>query len=247
MAYCRMVTRCQLYRFSTHQNKGKINVEREKPEREKLRFYGSLTRMVACVASAIGARTSPRSRWFPLKVLLAFPFHFCHAESINIIDATGLATQVYKEAAPYFREMGATLRVRIVEKSYYCYTGDPYTLKSQLECMSIFASDRRKTITYFMTPEMNNGWLGGLALFVCSNVAFGTARTEPISSGVPGLQVSGIVLAHEAGHSMCATHQNSKPNLMNADAGIYIKTGKRLPIMRITRQQIKRWYARNRK
>lgn len=189
------------------------------------------------------------------------------AQTLRIVEVDGPrmmthreVEEVYRCAAKYFKKVGITFRVKYAKlKPNACYLF--HTLKrrsAELDCLSIFKSDRRKTLNYFLTEpffEEQSAWLAGMAN-LCGNVSTGNGTSRGLINGqVQGSRIahSGAIMAHEVMHNMCATHYPSSvqepsiPNIMNPAATIFaFDYGCQIPVLNVTKRQVKRWYARNR-
>lgn len=191
--------------------------------------------------------------------------------TLNIANVVGMygvndyqVQEIYKCAAPYFRKVGINFRVKYSTiNDDFCYPSHTLQTRNQeLDCLSIRASQRRKTITYFMTPpfitEDNLGgrsaWIAGVAK-LCGNVSTGNATPIALHNGYygqPRIKHSANAMAHEVFHNMCAVHLTSDgagrvANLMHPDANSFTwQHGCNLLIFNTTKRQVKRWYARNR-
>lgn len=187
---------------------------------------------------------------------------------VNVVGPYGVnnyqVKEIYKCAAPYFRKVGVNFRVKYLDMTVNpCSPSHTLQTRAQeLNCLSIFASERRKTITYFMTPPFitddnlggRSAWIAGMAK-LCGNVSTGNATPIALHNGYYGqsrLKHSANAMAHEVFHNMCATHVTSDggkriANLMHPTANDFTwQHGCNLPVFRVTKRQVKRWYAKNR-
>jgi hypothetical protein len=194
------------------------------------------------------------------------------AQTLRIVEVDGPrmmshreVEQTYRCASKYFKKVGINFRVKYAKLSPNpCYVSHTLrTRSSELNCLSIFSPNRRKTLNYFITEPFfethSNGtqtaWIAGLAK-LCGNTSTGNGSARSLINGQSSasrIEHSGAIMAHEVMHNMCATHYPSSvqepsiPNIMNPAATIFAADyGCEIPVLRTTKRQVKRWYAKNR-
>ena len=200
--------------------------------------------------------------------LTLFP-HVARTEPrLDIISVDGLfavsdeqVQTIYADAARYFAQVGITFRVKYLAVDYNpcIYKHSLVSRESELKCFEVFTTRRSKVITYIMTPPFvtvdeaygpQTAWIAGIAK-LCGNLATGNAEEKSLSKGVIGdsrLMESATVMAHEILHTMCATHNNSAPNIMHPEANRFTQQySGNLPVLEFTKRQVKRWYVKRRK
>lgn len=182
-----------------------------------------------------------------MNILLSLIF----AQQLTIATIPGFSTiptekisEVIQEANPYFSEMGFRFRYKIISiasASSDCFSTDYNARENQLKCLHQEVKPTRKKLFFFFTEPWNNGTnlvYGGRAEDFCANVAMGSYNEY-------STQYTGMMVAHEVAHLMCATHVTSSPNLMSPIIG-FPKKGIMARVSEVTKRQVKRWYARNR-
>lgn len=191
------------------------------------------------------------------------------AEGLNIVHVGGYlsltdeeVTDTYERATYYFKQYGLTFRLK-----RYSYETNPcahlhspllYVAAKELNCLKEDAISkgyvRFRLLTYYMLPPYitveeaygpQTAWIAGLAESICGHVSMGNATRERYYNGEfngeSRIDHSATVLAHEVSHLLCATHQSSKPNLMHPAANNFTTEYRgRLPVLRITKRQVKR-------
>lgn len=195
------------------------------------------------------------------------------ADELRVVNSGGLygvsaedAQAIYKCAAPYFKKVGVTFRMK-----YYAFDFNPcyekHSLVSraeELKCFEPLASNRRRVITYMMTSPFlavneqtgaRTSYIGGIAKF-CGTLSTGNATSNVVTNDVIGasrIQHSATILGHEVMHNLCAHHAPDNTdgpvaNLMHPNANKFTdQYGCNLPVLKVTRQEVKRWYIKNRR
>jgi len=119
---------------------------------------------------------------------------------------------------------------------------------------------RKKQITYYMLPPWiivnepggpQTALIGGVAEKICGRVAMGNATPNGLRNGVEletRMPHSAVILSHETGHMLCATHQDHVPNLMHSNANAYTSEYRGiLPVLRVTKLQVRRAWVKLRR
>lgn len=168
--------------------------------------------------------------------------------------------KVVNGAVSYFNRTGIVLRFRILFEENPCkeMTGWEAFFYRVL-CFDDHTraeghSRRFKVLTYYMTPPwlaLSRGQtsvlLAGSAI-LCGNTGTGNATGLTFPDGRSSAQNASLILAHETCHMLCCTHQDKSPNMMHPAAQDFIpQYGGKLPVLRITKRQVKRWYVQRRK
>jgi len=211
-------------------------------------------------------------RLYKQLIALTFCAQLAQAQTLNIVRVEGQrvmsfeeTVSTYKCASRYFKKVGINFRVKFFKLTNSpCYLFHSLNKRSsELNCLSIFSSGRRKTLNYFLTEPFfednadgtQTAWLAGLAK-LCGNTSTGNGAARSLINGQSSasrIEHSGAIMAHEVMHNMCATHypdsvqQPSIANIMNPAATRFAEIyGCDIPVLRVTKRQVKRWYARNR-
>lgn len=182
-----------------------------------------------------------------MSVLLSLVF----AQQLTVATIPGFSTispdkvaATIQEANYYFSEMGFRFRyhtLSIASVPAECISTDYNARDAQLNCLHNLVTPKRKKLFFFFTRPWDNGTnlvYGGRAEGFCANVAMGTFNEYSIP-------YTGMMVAHEVSHLMCATHDAGEPNLMSPVIG-FPKPGVMAVVTELTKRQVRRWYARNR-
>lgn len=176
------------------------------------------------------------------------------------------ALQIYGRASYYFKEVGLTFRIRYIKRADNpCWLYHNWTVRGlELDCFKEDAKvqgyRRKRVLTYYMLPPWivvneafgpQTAWIAGIAESIGGTLALGNATPNQLENGVEGpprIDHSAVILAHEVLHLKHAKHVDSSPNLMHSNANFYTtEYNGRLPVHRITKRQVRRWYAKIRK
>ena len=192
-----------------------------------------------------------------------------HQPQLNLVAIDGYRAvskeqvrELYSVASYYFRQLGIGFRVNFIDlNDHPCMYYNNYTVMLQeLECFKAATPRRKKQVTYYMLPPwiiVNQAYgpqtalIGGIAERICGKVALGNATANGLRDGVEldtRMPHSAVILSHEIIHLACGTHQDHVPNLMHSNANTYTSAyGGILPVLRVTKLQVKRAYAKLRK
>ena len=171
--------------------------------------------------------------------------------------------EIYSQASYYFAQTGIVFRLQVIPIDYNpcIYKHGLQFRAEELHCFAPFRAARKKIITFVMTPPFvtvneaygpRTTWVAGIAI-LCKNLSTGNAQANSLIDDVPGgdmLPHSATILAHEIFHNMCATHTlyRAGPSLMHPAANDYTtQYNGRLPVLRVTKRQVKKWYIKRRK
>lgn len=173
--------------------------------------------------------------------------------------------ELYSQASYYFRQLKIGFRIKRInlEENPCLFYHNYVTQYEELDCLKQHATQsgyrRKKMLTYYMLPPwiildkpadeggVQTTLIGGFAESVCGQVAFGHA-VEVNQNGEDRLPHSATILAHELAHLLCATHQDHQLNLMHSNANAFTTQYQgKLPVLRVTKRQVKRAYAKWRK
>lgn len=144
------------------------------------------------------------------------------------------ATQIFQEAkAVYASELGINLRLRRLRTRSDLFPKLNGIFDQQQRYNSWRAwliskgrlPSKAKRLIYVMVPPMISSlgyrFIGGLAV-IChkqnlTSIALGNAEADN-SFGAPRLEHSAVIMMHEVGHALCATHDDSLPvSIMHPD------------------------------
>lgn len=178
-------------------------------------------------------------------------FSIVFAQQLTVATIPGLSaipqekiSETIQEANVYFSEMGFRFRYQTLSIDSVpaeCMSADYGTRDTQLKCLRGLVTPKRKKLFFFFTGPWQNGTslaYGGRAEGFCAHVAMGTFNEYSIP-------YTGMLVAHEVAHLMCATHDAGDPNLMSPVIG-FPKPGAIAAVTEMTKRQVRRWYVKNR-
>lgn len=209
-----------------------------------------------------------------IALIIAIYFAFCVAgkyafgQELEIIAMDGYLAvnqteveDIYMRASRYLSQLGLTLRVKYARlDDNPCLQFHSFWLRTEeLKCLAQQLPARPYVVTYWLTPPMvvvnqaygpQTAWIAGIAE-ICGHNATGNATARQYvdgTFGAPTYDHSATIMAHEIAHIFCAKHVESSENLMHPDANSFTtKYRGALPVLRITKRQVKRGLISRRK
>jgi len=175
-------------------------------------------------------------------VLINGSYSITEEQSNSMIQ---LAAQSLGEASVGFRRI-RKLRVndKCVDKLSLAKSHSYFSC--QKKALQKFKFSKNKGYIHFIAPPMvqgNFGYVGGYSDARCVRTtsrvhSIGNAINVRMPSGLPGLPLSSLVMAHELGHSSGAGHDNSV-SVMHPNAGYHFNQLGYLPWSQASKNQIK--------
>ncbi len=198
-----------------------------------------------------------------MKILLGLFFAVSlYAETPKVIYVEGLnhfsgIEKMVMHAQKYFKAVGLVVRVQLYQiDEILCPNDNGDNRILELSCLEKFANrnfKRKKTIIYNF---LNGGWIrdnrkhfGGIAKEICTDMVLSGASMHSYPTELDSIEAAADISVHEIFHAMCATHTDvNVPSIM---APVIWRNWKQanglLPILPITKRQVKRWYSKVRK
>lgn len=173
-----------------------------------------------------------------------------HTRGMSTIDPSEMPA-AFEQAQEFFLETGVRFRVQYLSRGESACYEDTLGLfdsarQREIYCLANEATfNRKKTLTYYFVNNWYSGgrkFFGGLAIDICGDSAMGSADPWNGSEGH-----NGQIMAHEVLHLMCAKHTepDDEPSIMSR--ALWRFWDHKIPVLDITKRQVRRWYAKYRR